>query len=99
MSALEVDSSVRYCEHLLFVQRSQRHTLSMLGRQFKQLQGLCQVLSSCKNEPLAPQVAIINHNHVLHMFCAVYLFTGSMLGEAVCTRPGVVHYDAIVVHE
>ena len=59
MSALEVDSSVRYCEHLLFVQRSQRHTLSTLGQQFKQLQTLCQVLSGCKDGGLAPQVPII----------------------------------------
>ncbi|KAL0028971.1 hypothetical protein WJX77_009058 [Trebouxia sp. C0004] len=55
MSALEVESSVRYCEHLLFVQRSQRHTLSTLSQQFKQLQALCQVLTSFKHGCLAPQ--------------------------------------------
>jgi len=59
MSALEVESSVRYSEHLLFVQRSQRHTLSTLSQQFKQLQALCQVLTSFKHGSLAPQVSIV----------------------------------------
>ena len=59
MSALEVESSVRYCEHLLFVQRSQRHTLSTLSQQFKQLQALCHVLTSFKHGCLAPQVSIV----------------------------------------
>lgn len=59
MSALEVESSVRYCEHLLFVQRSQRHTLRTLSQQFKQLQALCQVLTSFKNNCLAPQVSTV----------------------------------------
>ncbi len=59
MSALEVESSVRYCEHLLFVQRSQRHMLSTLSQQFKQLQALCQVLTSFKHGSLAPQVSTL----------------------------------------
>ena len=70
MSALEVESSVRYCEHLLFVQRSQRHTLSTLSQQFKQLQALVQVLTSFKHGSLAPQVSIITstcsaHDYIL----------------------------------
>ena len=56
MSALEVESSVRYCEHLLFVQRSQRRTLSVLSQQFEQVQALSHVLISCKAGCLAPQV-------------------------------------------
>lgn len=56
MSALEVESSVRYCEHLLFVQRSQRRTLSTLSQQFEQVQALSHVLISCKDGCLAPQV-------------------------------------------
>ncbi len=66
MSALEVESSVRYCEHLLFVQRSQRHTLSTLSQQFKQLQALCQVLTSFKDGSLAPQVSIITSSCNAH---------------------------------
>ncbi|KAL0049173.1 hypothetical protein WJX82_008148 [Trebouxia sp. C0006] len=58
MSALEVESSVRFSEHLLFVQRSQRHTLSTLSQQFKQLQALCQVLTSFKHGSLAPQAGV-----------------------------------------
>ncbi len=66
MSALEVESSVRYCEHLLFVQRSQRHTLSTLSQQFKQLQALCQVLTSFKHGSLAPQVGILTSTYSAH---------------------------------
>ncbi len=69
MSALEVESSVRYCEHLLFVQRSQRHMLSTLSQQYKQLQALCQVLTSFKHGCLAPQVSIVTST------CSTYNYT------------------------
>ena len=58
VSSLEVESSVRYCEHLLFVQRAQRSTLSTLSQQFSNLQSLCQLLASCKDGVLAPQVGM-----------------------------------------
>lgn len=56
MSALEVESSVRYCEHLLYVQRSQRSMLCTLSQQFQKLQGCCDVVKGCK-EGLVPQVS------------------------------------------
>lgn len=57
MSALEVESSVRYCEHLLYVQRSQRSMLCTLSQQFQQLQSCCDVVKGCEEGYLVPQVS------------------------------------------
>lgn len=57
MSALEVEASVRYCEHLLYVQRSQRSMLCTLSQQFQQLQGCCDVVKGCDKGCLVPQVS------------------------------------------
>lgn len=56
ISSLEVESSVRFCEHLLYIQRSQRRTLSSLGQQASQLRDLCAVLAELQDGKIAPQV-------------------------------------------
>ena len=61
MSALEVESSLRFCEHLLYVQRSQRRTLSMLSQHFQKLQGFCQVLKGCKDGIPVSQVNLSSY--------------------------------------
>ena len=53
-----MELSVRYCEHLLAVQRAQRSMLSMLSQQFSHLNSLRQVLASFKDGYVSPQVSI-----------------------------------------
>ena len=56
ISSLEVESSVRFSEHLLYIQRRQRRTLGNLGQQASQLRDLCTVLAELQDGKLAPQV-------------------------------------------
>ena len=66
MSALEVESSVHYCEHLLYVQRSQRSMLCMLSQQFQKLQGCCDVVKGCGAGWLGSQVSVLSV--YMHLF-------------------------------
>lgn len=58
ISSLEVESSVRLCEHLLYVQRSQRRTFSHLGQHMHHLQRLSTTLAEFQAGAIAPQVGL-----------------------------------------
>ena len=75
ISALEVESAQRFCEHLLHMQRSQRQILGTLGQQLSQLQHLHTILEECQSGELAPQVNITwQSTHLEHEVMLIRLW-------------------------
>ena len=86
MSALEVESSVHYCEHLLYIQRSQRSMLCMLSQQFQKLQGCCDVVKGCEAGCLVPQVRV---HYVFELSLTAVTIQALVLTRYIQQRPAV----------